>query len=65
MRFHGPDALRERYHGAYGIDRLGAWSSRLGAVLDGGHDVYAYFTNDRSGNAVVDATLLRRALAAD
>ena len=62
VRFHGPDALHEPYHGAYGTDRLDTWVSRLGTVLDEGRDVYAYFNNDRSGNAVVDATLLRQAL---
>ena len=65
VRFHGPDALRERYHGAYGSTRLDPWASRLGAELDAGHDVYAYFNNDWSGNAVEDAALLRQALADD
>lgn len=64
VRFHGPDALSEPYHGAYGAARLDAWVRRLGPVLDAGHDVYAYFNNDWSGNAVVDATLLRDALGA-
>ena len=65
VRFHGPDALCEPYHGAYGRDRLDAWASRLGPVLDAGHDVFAYFNNDWSGNAVTDATLLRSALTPD
>ena len=65
LRFHGPDALHRPYHGPYGAARLDAWASRLGDVLDGGHDVYAYFNNDWFGHAVRDAALLRRALTAD
>jgi uncharacterized protein YecE (DUF72 family) len=65
VRFHGPDALQHAYHGAYGHQRLEEWVERLGAVLDAGQDVYAYFNNDVSGHAVQDALHLRRALAAD
>ena len=65
VRFHGPDALQRPYHGAYGPARLDVWASRLGDVLDAGHDVYAYFNNDWFGHAVHDAALLRRALTAD
>jgi uncharacterized protein YecE (DUF72 family) len=65
VRFHGPDALRQPYHGAYGRARLDTWSSRLGDVLDAGRDVYAYFNNDWFGHAVRDAALLRLALMAD
>ena len=65
VRFHGPDALHQRYQGAYGEARLDRWATRLGALLDEGHDVYAFFNNDWSGNAVVDATLLRHALVAE
>ena len=59
VRFHGPDAVNRPYHGAYGVDRLCAWSRRLRSVLDGGRDVYAYFNNDWHGNAVNDAKILR------
>jgi len=62
VRFHGPDAVNRPYHGAYGADRLCAWSRRLRSVLDGGRDVYAYFNNDWHGNAVNDATILRAQL---
>lgn len=65
VRFHGPNALQQAYHGAYGDQRLEEWVARLGGVLDAGHDVYAYFNNDYSGHAVRDALHLRRALAAD
>ncbi len=62
VRFHGPDAVAHPYHGAYGATRLAPWASRLSAVLDAGHDVYAYFNNDWFGHAVDDATHLRQAL---
>jgi uncharacterized protein YecE (DUF72 family) len=62
IRFHGPDALREPYHGSYGTRRLDAWASRIGEVLDAGRDVYAYFNNDWFGHAVRDATHLRDTL---
>jgi uncharacterized protein YecE (DUF72 family) len=63
LRFHGPDALQRPYHGSYGRKRLDAWITRIGEVLDGGRDVYAYFNNDWSGHAVHDATYVRRSLA--
>jgi len=62
VRFHGPDAQRQPYHGSYSGARLDAWASRLGEVLDADHDVYAYFNNDWFGHAVRDAASLRRAL---
>ena len=65
VRFHGPDALHRPYHGAYGAAGLDTWASRLGAVHDAGHDLYAYFNNDWHGCAVDDARLLRRMLGAD
>jgi len=64
VRFHGPDARNKPYHGTYGPRRLSKWASRLGVVLDAGHDVYAYFNNDWDGHAVRDATYLRRRLTA-
>ena len=63
LRFHGPDAAHQPYHGDYGAARLAPWVSRVGAELDAGHDVYAYFNNDWSGAAARDALLLRDALA--
>jgi uncharacterized protein YecE (DUF72 family) len=59
VRFHGPDAIRRPYHGAYGPDRLRSWADRLTAVVEDGGDVYAYFNNDWHGNAVNDAIALR------
>jgi uncharacterized protein YecE (DUF72 family) len=60
VRFHGPDAINRPYHGAYGADRMSAWSERLESVLADGADVYAYFNNDWFGHAVRDAQLLRQ-----
>lgn len=59
VRFHGPDAIRDPYHGRYGPDRLAPWVHRLGELLDTGHDVYVYFNNDWHGHAVADAQTLR------
>lgn len=63
VRFHGPDAVAEPYHGRYGPRRLRPWADRIGSWLDDGVDVFAYFNNDWHGNAVVDATWLRDRLA--
>jgi uncharacterized protein YecE (DUF72 family) len=62
VRFHGPNAVREPYRGAYGADRLHAHGERLGAELAAGNDVYCYFNNDIEGLAVPDAQLLRSVL---
>lgn len=59
VRFHGPDALHRPYHGSYGHERLNRWAKHLGALLDDGADVYAYFNNDWYGHAVTDARYLR------
>jgi uncharacterized protein YecE (DUF72 family) len=64
VRFHGPHALTQPYHGAYGAVRLRRWANRLADVLAAGHDVYAYFNNDWFGHAVRDATRLRDLLGA-
>jgi len=58
IRFHGPDAVNQPYHGAYEASGLEPWAHRLGSVLDSGRDVYAYFNNDWHGNAVRDAATL-------
>lgn len=59
LRFHGPDALTRKYWGRYDGRRLWRTADRLGALLDEGLDVYAYFNNDYQGHAVRDATWLR------
>jgi len=59
VRFHGPRALTQPYHGSYGPARLARWAQQFEEVLSDGHDVYAYFNNDWYGNAVRDATTLR------
>ena len=64
VRFHGPHAVDEPYHGRYTGRRLWRVADRLGAWLDEGCDVHAYFNNDFDGAAVADATWLRDRLAA-
>ncbi|MGD9701334.1 MAG: DUF72 domain-containing protein [Acidimicrobiia bacterium] len=59
VRFHGPSALEDRYHGAYGPQRLAPWAAWMRSLLADGHDVYGYFNNDFEGHAVMDATWLR------
>lgn len=63
VRFHGPRAVEDRYHGRYGGRRLWRVADRLGAWRDEGTDVYAYFNNDDDGHAAEDARWLRRRLA--
>lgn len=64
VRFHGPNALQEKYYGLYGRDRLRACATRLAPLLADGCDVYAYFNNDWHGYAVDDAITLRDLLTA-
>jgi len=63
VRFHGPDAIAHPYWGPYGADRLAPWAERLGALLDDGVDVHAYFNNDHQAHAWRDARWLRDRLA--
>ena len=62
LRFHGPNAIEEPYQHRYGTRRLRRITPILGEWLDDGIDLYAYFNNDWHGNAVTDATTLRREL---
>lgn len=64
LRFHGPNALKEKYLGLYGPDRLEQAVQVTTEWLSNGFDVYAYFNNDWYGYAVQDATWLRDRLAA-
>jgi uncharacterized protein YecE (DUF72 family) len=63
LRFHGPRATEQRYHGRYGAQRLGAVARRLRAWRDEGIDLFAYFNNDHEGHAVADAQWLRERLS--
>jgi uncharacterized protein YecE (DUF72 family) len=63
MRFHGPNAIDNRYVGRYGPARLEPIAERLAVWLAEGVDVFAYFNNDTNGDAVRDATWLRDHLA--
>jgi uncharacterized protein YecE (DUF72 family) len=59
VRFHGPRALTEPYHGRYGGRRLWRSAQRLTEWRQSGVDVFAYFNNDYEGHAVADAHWLR------
>ena len=62
VRFHGPNALEQKYVGRYGGRRLWRPAERLAGWIDEGCDVYAYFNNDYGGAAVLDAQWLRERL---
>jgi uncharacterized protein YecE (DUF72 family) len=62
IRFHGPNALTEKYWGLYGPERLEPIAERLTALLGRGLDVYGYFNNDWRGHAVTDALWLKERL---
>lgn len=64
VRFHGPNAMREKYVGDYGGRRLWRVADRLARWADQGVDVFAYFNNDYGGAAVRDATWLRERMGA-
>ncbi|MEJ2722428.1 MAG: DUF72 domain-containing protein [bacterium] len=55
LRFHGPDKM---FASAYGVEGLKRWEPRIGAWLDDGIDVFAYFNNDAGGHAARDARAL-------
>jgi uncharacterized protein YecE (DUF72 family) len=65
VRFHGPDARREKYVGRYGGRRLWRVADRLRAWIDDGVDVFAYFNNDFGGAAVADAEWFRARLTGE
>ncbi len=58
VRFHGPDALRHPYRGAYSGPALRAWAEWIDDVRGGGRDVYAYFNNDIEAHAFTDCRRL-------
>lgn len=64
VRFHGPRAMHEPYHGRYGGRRLWRPARRMEQWLQSGVDVFAYFNNDYEGHAVSDARWMRAALRA-
>ncbi len=58
VRFHGPQAGSDPYHGRYGGRRLWRAARQIDQWLDSGVDVYAYFNNDYKGHAFTDARWL-------
>jgi uncharacterized protein YecE (DUF72 family) len=61
VRLHGPDH-DHLYGGSYSDADLRWWADRIREWDAGGRDVFAYFNNDGAGNAVRNATTLRRLL---
>jgi uncharacterized protein YecE (DUF72 family) len=59
VRFHG---VGSKYGGGYSRRRLRRWADWMREAADEGHDVYAYFNNDRNAYAVRDAQTLRELL---
>jgi uncharacterized protein YecE (DUF72 family) len=62
VRFHGPDE-QHLYGGSYDDASLRWWADRIHEWLTQGRDVYGYFNNDWSGNAVRNGLTLRELLA--
>ena len=65
VRFHGPRALKDPYHGAYTGRRLWRIAERLRDWSDHGVATFAYFNNDFDGHAVQDARWLQRHVGTD
>ena len=59
VRFHGASS---KYSGSYSRRRLTRWADWMREAAANGHDVYAYFNNDRNVDAVRNAQTLRRIL---
>lgn len=57
LRFHG---IKQLYRHDYSSDELTAWTDRI--RKSGARRVWAYFNNDRDGNAIKNARLLLRQL---
>jgi uncharacterized protein YecE (DUF72 family) len=61
VRLHGPDH-HHLYAGSYSDAELSWWADRIREWEVGGREVWVYFNNDASGNAVGNARTLRRLL---
>jgi len=59
VRFHGPNALHQKYVGRYGGRRLWRAADRVASWAEEGVDAYVYFNNDFHGAAVKDAEWFR------
>jgi uncharacterized protein YecE (DUF72 family) len=60
-RLHGPDP-QHLYGGSYSDNDLRWWADRLREWEGMGREVFVYFNNDGSGNAVRNADRLREIL---
>jgi uncharacterized protein YecE (DUF72 family) len=58
VRMHGPED-HPLYAGSYSGDELRRWADRIAEWHGEGRDVFVYFNNDGSGNAVRNARALR------
>lgn len=59
VRLHGPDP-HYLYAGSYSDNDLHWWAERIREWMAQGREVFAYFNNDGGGNAVRNASMLRR-----
>ncbi|HEU4968350.1 DUF72 domain-containing protein [Sphingomonas sp.] len=60
VRFHGTAG---KYHGRYAEDALAGWAEWMLAEEAKGRSVWAFFNNDIHGDAIADATALKRRIA--
>jgi uncharacterized protein YecE (DUF72 family) len=60
-RLHGPDP-QHMYTGSYPVESLRWWADRIREWTAMNRDVFVYFNNDGEGNAVRNASTLRRIL---
>jgi uncharacterized protein YecE (DUF72 family) len=60
LRLHGPK--KQAYTGSYSEKALDGWAKKIAAWRDDGLDVFAYFDNDDSGYAALNARDLKHEL---
>jgi len=58
IRFHGPTSAK--YFGSYSTAELRAWAERIEEWMRHLSSIYVYFNNDPGGEAVTNATELKR-----
>lgn len=62
IRLHGP---HDSYTGSYSAKNLNEWKKRILQFSQNKISTYCYFDNDAKGNAIKDANVLKRRLAAE